>query len=426
MPAIEVTLDPHAPRFLVNGEPRFLLADTLWCAFNRPTWQEWRAFLRRRRRQGFNAVNINILSIAHDRSMSSDEHVPFLTKEGGAWDLDRLNPAYFERARAMAESAIDHGIVPILVVLWCNYVPGSWGAELTPHLVMNEEQTDRYLDRVIDTFADLGVLFAASGDDNFTNQVSAERYEHALRVLRVKAPANLLTLHPGVYVTQPPRITGGDLIDYYSYQAGHDEGWDTQPYEQAAAFKAMPVNRPVVSMEPCYEGHGYGKGAARHDGADVRRASWGSLLAGSGAGLGYGAHGVWSWHRPGEPFNGEHFSGTPFPADLALEFPGAWDVGLLRALVEEHELYDLTARQDLIPDNPSGARIGVQTTPERVVLWLPHAFAVSVELDLSGWNVECWNLGTRDVDHIGVTFEAGRTRIEQPEFLADALIVFSR
>ncbi|GAA5187422.1 DUF4038 domain-containing protein [Rugosimonospora acidiphila] len=423
-----VTIDSSAPRFLVDGEPQFLLSDTIWCAFARPTLGEWRAYLRLRRRQGFNALNINILSIPHDRSASTVagvERSPFLPAADGSWDLDRPDPAYFANARAMLELAIEHGMVPTLVVLWCNYVPGTWGAALTPELVLTEEQTDRYVDLVIESFADLGVTFAASGDDNFTDPRSADRYERVLRRLREKAPDTLLTLHPGVYVTQPPQLTGGDLMDYYSYQAGHDEGWDTQPGEQATGLRAMPVRRPIVSMEPCYEGHGYGKGSGRHTAADVRLASWSSVLAGAGAGLGYGAHGVWSWHRPGEPFNGEHFSGTPFPADVALRFDGAWDVGLLRRLVEAHGLHDLASRQDLVVGDRSGARFGLQESPRRAALYLPHPFAVTIDADLSGWQVECWNLGARNRDRPNLTVEDGRTRIEQPEFLSDSLFLFT-
>jgi hypothetical protein len=411
-----VTLDRALPRFRIDDEPRFLLADTVWSAFSRPTAQEWRSYLRLRRRQGFNALNINVLSIPHDRSASQDERIPFHD-----WDLDRPDPAYYTNARAMCEEAIAHGMVPVLIVLWCNYVPGTWGAKLTPDLVLTGEQTDAHVDRVVETFADLGVVFAASGDENFTDPVSVDRYERVLRRLRDRAPDNLLTLHPGVFVTQPANLT--ELIDYYSYQAGHDDEWSTQPAIQATALRAE--RKPIVSMEPCYEGHGYGKGAGRHTAADVRHASWTSVLAGSGAGLGYAAHGVWSWHRQGEPFNGEHFSGTPFPADVALRFDGAWDMGLLRRLVEKHGLHDLGLRQELLLDDRSGAYFALQDHPRRAALYLPHPFAVTLDIDLSDHQVECWNLGARNQDHPEVRHEAGRTVVEQPEFLSDALYLFS-
>jgi hypothetical protein len=415
-----VTLDPQTPRFLVDREPSFLLADTIWGAFTRPTRQEWEAYLRLRRRQGFNALNINVLPIPHDRSASAgdQERRPF--HDG---DLDRPDPAYYAEARTYCEIAISYGMVPILVVLWCNYVPGTWGADLTPELVLSEEQTDAHVDRVVEAFADLGVMFAASGDENFTDPRSVERYERVLRRLRDRAPDNLRTLHPGVFVKQPDQLT--DLIDFYAYQAGHDDEWDRQPAIQAAALRDLPVRRPIVSMEPCYEGHGYGKGAGRHTAADVRLASWTSVLAGSGAGLGYGAHGVWSWHRHGEPFNGEHFSGTPFAADVALRFGGAWDVGLLRRVVERFALHDLTLRQDLLIDDRSGAYFAMQESPRRAALYMPHAFAVTLDIDLSNMDVMSWNLGARNEDHPVIRFENGRTVIEQPEYLADSLFVFS-
>lgn len=414
-----VTVDDTVPRFLVDGEPRFLLADTVWSAFCRPTAPEWRSYLRLRRRQGFNALNINVLSIPHDRSASAVERVPYTD-----WDLDRPDPDYFANARVMCQTAIAHGMVPILVVLWCNYVPGTWGAALTPELVLSEEQTDAHVDRVVETFADLGVVFAASGDENFSDPRSVERYGRVLRRLRAKAPENLVTLHPAPFVTPPPALT--ELVDFYAYQAGHDDGWATQPAADATALRALPVRRPIVSMEPCYEGHGYGKGAGRHTAADVRHASWTSVLAGSGAGLGYGAHGVWSWHRQGEAFNGEHFSGTPFPADVALRFDGAWDVGLLRRIVEEHGLYDLSLRQDLLVADRSGAHLAMQEAPLTCVLYMPHPFRVTIDADLSGWTAELWNLGARGRDHPVLFHDGGHTVVEQPEFLSDSLFVFSR
>lgn len=417
-----VRLDPDAPRFLVDGAPAFLLADTLWGAFGRLTDEEWRSYLRLRRRQGFNAININTLSIPHDRSASAGERAPFLMKTDGSWDLDAPDPDYYAHARRMLEAAVEHGMVPILVVLWCNYVPGTWGAKLTPELVLSEEQTDAHVDRVVAAFADLGVVFAASGDENFTDQESVDRYERVLRRLRDRAPDNLLTLHPAPFVTPPAQLAG--LLDFYGYQAGHDDDWNLQPVRNGTELREMPVRRPIVSMEPVYEGHGYGKGSGRHTAANVRLASWTSVLAGSGAGLGYGAHGVWSWHRPGESFNGEHFSGTPFPADVALRFDGAWDVGLLRRIVEEYELHDLGVRPDLVTGDRGGACFARQAHPRRAALYLPHPFAVTLDIDLSGWQALSWNLGARNPDHPVVTCRDGRTTVEQPDYLADTLVLF--
>ncbi|HEY1488755.1 MAG TPA: DUF4038 domain-containing protein, partial [Micromonosporaceae bacterium] len=128
MTALRVS--PTGTHFLAGDEPRFLLADTVWAAFTRPTTHEWEQLVRLRRRQGFTAVNISVLPIPHDRTGAGQDRSPFATDATGIPDLDRLDPGYFERARAMTAIAVQAGLVPVLVVLWCNYVPGTWGAEI--------------------------------------------------------------------------------------------------------------------------------------------------------------------------------------------------------------------------------------------------------------------------------------------------------
>lgn len=179
-------------------------------------------------------------------------------------------------------------------------------------------------------------------------------------------------------------------------------------------------------MEPCYEGHGFGAGRGRHDARDVRRASWSGVLAGAGAGLGYAAHGAWSWHRAGEDFTGEGFSGIPLPASRAMELPGAWDVGLLRRIVEAHGLYDLRERQDLIIDDHSGSQFSCTPDGSRAVAFLPHSFRLRLDLDLSGYHIQTWDLARGRVDHVAHTEVGGHTVFEQPDVTEDLVYVMWR
>lgn len=422
---VQLTLHESGDFLLRHGVPTFLLADTLWAAFSRMSMTEWRDALRLRRRQGFNAVNISILPIAHDRSMSADARAPFRVREDGSWDLDHLEPGYFDNARAMVELALDEGIVPVLVVLWCNYVPNTWGAALTPEMVLDEQQTARYIRLVLERFADLRPVFCISGDERFDDEVAVARYRSALEMLRSAAPDCLTTLHSTPDAKPPADLISHPALDYYSYQSGHDTGWAERAAELAQRYQACPSHRPVMNMEPCYEGHGYGRGAGRHDARSVRLASWTGVLAGAGAGLGYAAHGAWSWHRVGAAFNGEWFSGTPFAALLALEFPGAWDVGLLRRIVEEHGLYDLRPRQELLMATTSGTRLGMSADGRRVAVYLPHPFSVGVRADLSGRRLRVWDLGRGRRDDVRFHHSDGVTTFEQPDFMNDALYVLT-
>jgi hypothetical protein len=110
---------------LLDGEKFFYLADTCWSAFTNPSYDEWIYYLDYRRVQGFNAIQIDILP-QWDRSESENYMVPFQPLPSGGWDFDRRNEAYFDRAERMIKAAVDRGFIPALVVLWCNYVRGTW------------------------------------------------------------------------------------------------------------------------------------------------------------------------------------------------------------------------------------------------------------------------------------------------------------
>ena len=421
-----LTVDPSGRHLLRGGQPVFLLADTLWAAFSRMSHHEWVDALRLRRRQGFNAINISVLPIAHDRSLSGESRAPFLTPDDGSWNLDQLDPSYFSHAREMVSTARDHGITAVLVVLWCNYVPNTWGSAQTPELAMHDRQSTAYVDVVLETFADLQPIFCVSGDDSLDDPVALARYRDALHQLKREAPHCLTTAHSTPHAFLPHDWAEDPALDLYCYQAGHDDGWEERSIGLPERYVDLRPAKPVISMEPCYEGHGFGSGRARHDARNVRRASWTGLLAGAGAGLGYAAHGAWSWHHPGEDFTGEHFSGIPLPASRAMELPGAWDVGLLRYIVETHRLYDLQSRQDLMVDDRSGARFSLSADERRAVAFLPYAFRLRLDLDLSGWAVETWDLARGRRDYVAHARSGQHTVFEQPDVAEDLVYVIWR
>jgi hypothetical protein len=109
-----------------------------------------------------------------------------------------------------------------------------------------------------------------------------------------------------------------------------------------------------------------------------------------------------------------------------MELPGAWDVGLLRRIVEAHELYDLRSRQDLVLDDRSGALFSVSSDGQRAVAFLPEAFRLRLDLDPVGWNVETWDLSRGRRDHVAWSTAQGQTVFEQPDVTEDLLYVMSR
>ncbi len=94
--------------------------------------------------------------------------------------------------------------------------------------------------------------------------------------------------------------------------------------------------KPLINAEPCYEQMGFSRKIyGRFQAEDTRKAAWSSILSGACAGWlmermesGTGK----KLNKPANPNLGEGFD-APFPWNEALQFPGAWDYGMIRQLL---------------------------------------------------------------------------------------------
>ena len=418
-------------RFVRHGSDVFLLGDTAWAAFSRATLEEWTAYLAMRKGQGFNSVYISVLPIAHDRSVSADDRTPFRMYQDGGWDLSAIDLDYFEQAAHMVELAVAAGFTPFLVLLWCNYVPDSWGSRLTPELVLDERQNRSYLDHVVATFAHLDPVFVISGDDALTGEAAVQRYVDSLEHVKAAAPGCHTTMHttPAAIedmrrLTRLPRqIADAESLGFYSFQSGHDGDYIRRTWDLTEHYLDLPIRRPIINMEPCYEGIGHFATGARHGAKAVRHASWSSILSGAAAGLGYGAHGVWSWHRRGDRYTNESKFGPPFSVDEAIRFRGSQDVGLLRWIVESHNLFGLRPRHDLLVTDPPGVRVGATENLATIGVYAPFAYPIAIGADCMGYKLTSWDLVSRERYEASVTHHRDSLEIGLPGFNGDALHV---
>lgn len=411
------TVAPDHRSLLEDGAQRFLLADTVWAAFTSPTDDEWLDHLELRRRQGFNALLISVLPIVHDRSDAG--RTPFSVGPEGV-DFDGGDPDYWTHAEWVLAKARERGFTPVLVLLWNNFVPGTWGGRLTPDHVLDETQTVEYVRRAVRTFDRFSPIFAISGDDDLNDDDAIARYSLAAGIVREEAPDALITWHDTPTARMPVDVADGALVDLHGLQSGHNEAWETLPRDLTRYYRALDVERPILNLEPCYEGLGRFAGRERHVRADVRRASWTGVVAGASAGLGYGAHGVWSWHRRDTAFTAEDVHGTPFPFTVAAGFEGALDASFVRRIVEQEGLFGLVEDPDLLTAEPSGAIAG--RTGETIVVYAPQPFALTLRLP-GRVTVTAYDLAARREDFARLTVLDDGVRIEQPEFLGDALYV---
>jgi len=422
---MSISVSPSGTTFQREGRPFFYLADTVWAAFSNAPMDEWRAYLAYRRRQGFTALQISVLPIVHDMSASGLDLGPFEVDERGRWNFGAPSQAYFARAAEMVGVVRDEGFTPALVLLWCNYVPDTWGARRTPDVVMPAEAVAPYVAYVVRLFAPHDPIYLVSGDTDFPSERAIGHYATALRVVKELSPHALTTLHLAPQADLPDDLARSPHLDFYMYQSGHHVEEQSRAYTVAQRFAGKPVQRPVVNGEPCYEGHGHGHRYGRFSSFDVRRAIWQSLLSGAGAGVTYGAHGVWSWHRQDAAFTSEAFSMRPFDWREALRLEGAWDASFARAVVERYHLYGLNARPDAQSVSPEIC-VAASANRGRVAVYVPYPTEVTLKMDMDVADDHVWtviDLAARHWGDMPVSRSAGRVIIPMHETNSDILVI---
>jgi hypothetical protein len=368
-------------RFVVDDRESFVLADTVWSALSDATDDEWEYYLDRRADQGFNAALVSVLPILHDRSAKAASLTPFdedLVRAEGIW---RFDERFFNRLRTRLDLAERYGVVCALVLLWVNYVEETWGAARTPGFVMPARAREDYLRALAEVVRDSECLLVISGDAAFTAAGEVSSYRRFSESVRARWPKSLITFHSAPTAELPPELDA--LADVLVFQSGHHGEAPRRALELAARYRSIAGARPVMNAEPAYEAHRVGGGVGRFGRATVRRRIWESVVGGASAGVTYGAHGLWSWHRGNEGFSSNHFSGAPLDWRKALALPGSDDAATCRAIMEPLAAYRLDAGsgQVMVVDQGWGADevvVGVDTNVGTAVVYLPNGGPVTL------------------------------------------------
>jgi len=324
----------------------------------------------------------------------------------------------------MVKMAVERGFTPSLVVLWCNYVKGTWGSKINPSKIIPLEKLEEYVSYVADRFGKYNPIFIISGDTNFETKDAEEYYKIAFETVKKRCPASLTTMHLIGGLWQVP----DDLIklpsyDFYMYQSGHRKEEQHLSYELAQRFYNMPVKRPIVNGEPCYEGMGsfkfYNK-YGRFDNFEVRKAIWQSLLSGAKAGVAYGAHGIWSWQKRGE-YPVAKIWDTPYPWSVALRLPGAFDASFAKWVFERYDLFDIRPANEKLLNETNEIR--VSEGKDKIIVYTPFNTDVKLKSDESYDEWEGIDLETRRIFKPKVEKAEKSLVIKMAEFNNDLLII---
>lgn len=356
-------VDQHLEK---DGKRFFYLADTLWSALTNVEMPDWRFYLDTRKAQGFNAVQINVMR-QWDSSVPIPGREPFklIAKEDGkyAYDYDQPNENYFANAEKMLEEMVKRDMTPVLVILWGNFVPGTWMQNFISNETMPFEKLAQYTKYVVKRFKKFHPIWFVSGDVGFVDngkqdpQLTEKYYREVLRVAKTEDPDDLFTFHiNGESLALPEDFLG--KIDFFSFQSGHGYPGQNTAYSIPQLMREKGYKGPIIDTEPCYEGMTR-MGApepSRYSAWDVRKAGWRAVLSGADAGLGYGSFGIWPWTDNARP-EAEKASGfkglmTRFDWRQCLSFHGAKDFGFLKRIILETAPKGLKAVAAPVADNP--------------------------------------------------------------------------
>lgn len=373
-------------KYLYRDDQRyFYLADTCWSAFTNISLDDWKYYLDKRKEQGFNVIQINVLP-QWDASGKNLGIYPFPVKHYSdgryEYDYNSLNEKYFERAEKMLVEMIKRDLTPALVLLWANYVPGTWAGDMAPNNHFEYEYLESYVRYVVNRFKEYHPIYFVSGDTDFPTGKSCDYYRCVLRATKEIDPDALYSFHiRGRYTDIPEEFLKES--DFFSYQSGHNLAGQDTSYTIPEKMRKAGFDGPIINTEPCYDQISYSRKLyGRFRPYDVRKASWSSVLAGADAGLTYGAHGIWSWHQKDASFGiveGEGFD-VPFEWRDAIKFSGAQDVAFLKTIITEY------ANEGLEPisiDLNGHCEIKTAKIKNGYLIYVP----VNTQLDLSPLNI---------------------------------------
>lgn len=415
--------------FLNNGKPFFYLADTCWSAFTNITMDEWNYYLDYRSSQGFNVIQINVLS-QWDASGSDLNIYPFpITKNGHqySYDYSKLNDAYFDRAEKMLQAVVDRGMIPALVLLWSNYVPDTWAANMAINNQFPYEQLDNYISYVTERFKKFHPIYFVSGDTDFPTEETIRYYDKVFKVAKQHDPSAMYSFHiKGRLAEIPEQFL--NKIDFFSYQSGHNLAGQATAYTIPIQLRKQGFDRPIINTEPCYEQISYSRNLyGRYTARDVRKASWSAVLSGANAGITYGAHGIWSWHRTGYSFGiveGEGFD-SPFDWRDALHFDGANDIAYLKKIITSYFPAGISPVNVKLK-NEDSIRIGINSKKDRYAIFLPTNTKLDIsDLGLSSDDVTATSFDLATRSRHPLLFE-DKTHIGLSKSQADSIIILNK
>jgi len=345
-PPLSVASNGHY--LLAGGKPFFWLGDTGWLLLSRTSREEAEQYLRTRKRQGFNVVQIMVL---HTEKMTNPATGPALVDgdPGRPRTTPGSDPAkageydYWDHLDWVAKRAEDLGIYLALVPAWGSIADGG---------KLNLQNASAYGRFLAERYKNQPNIIWLNGGDTRSEMRTAV-WDALGSTIKRHDPGHLMTFHPIGRTDSAWQYHDAPWLDFNMFQSGHrsyaQEGASAIAEDNwryvAADWIRLPT-KPVIDGEPSYEGIPHGLHEANQPrwlAPDARRYAWWAVMAGA-FGHTYGENHVMQFFTPGaDTANFEPIT----PWQQAIEAPGANQM----RLIESRPMLERVPDQSLITDN---------------------------------------------------------------------------
>lgn len=335
-----------------DGSPFFYLGDTAWELFHRLNRQEADTYLANRARKGFTVIQTVVLA---ERS-GLDEPNPYGALPLKDKDPQKPNEAYFQHVDYIIRQAEKLGLVIGMLPTWGKY----WSMNNPKQVIFTEENARAYGKFLGERYRNNSIIWILGGDHNIHTDSERKIIEAMALGLRAGDDGkHLITFHPRGPGLSSDYLHNVEWLDFNMFQSSHGAHDHDNGLFAEHDYTLKPP-KPTLDGEPRYETLHAGFYFAgtnpqdRFDDYDCRQAAYWSLLAGA-CGHTYGHNSIWQMWAPAR----EPILWAEIPWNVALDHPGAFQMGLVRRLFESRTYQKLVPNQSMIKAGPAtgGAKI---------------------------------------------------------------------
>ena len=364
-------------RYLLTSDdkPFFWLGDTAWELFHRLSMEEAEKYLENRAAKGFTVIQAVIL--AELDGLNTPNFYGNRPLEGN--DPGRPVEAYFRHVDRIVDKANALGLTMALLPTWGDKWNKKWGVGPEIFTPSNARVFGKFLGN---RYRSKNLVWVLGGDRNCEEEEDYIINRELAKGLREgDGGRNLISYHPQGGSSSSDFFREADWIDFHMSQTGHTT--ESRNYTFNIKHRKIQPLKPHLDGEPRYEDHPDRFDPARYgwmDAFDARQCGYWSMLSGA-FGHTYGNHNIWQ-------FNSQKFKSVSWARThwtVAMEHPGAFQMGLMRRFFESIPWQQLEYNPELImspnPEGPKYKMAALTRDGRWMVVYIPFGDTTGIKTE---------------------------------------------